>query len=91
MSVTTIVDRYHYGLTEVHRLGDQARDCISERNRDFECLDEENTAALPRDAFTDEELIKLIKLPLFTGSAGSHRIWKQGKYFLQDPISTGAT
>jgi integrase len=49
-------------------------------------MDEENTSALPRDAFEDEELIALISLPLFTGCAGAHRIWIQGKYYIQNSL-----
>jgi integrase len=55
----------------------------------FECIDENNLAALPRDAFDDAELIKLISLPLFTGCANAFRVFKPGKYFLQTHIYWG--
>jgi integrase len=55
----------------------------------FECIDEDNLAALPRDAFDDAELIKLISLPLFTGCANAFRVFKSGKYFLQTHIYWG--
>jgi hypothetical protein len=47
-------------------------------------VDENNPAPLPRDAFDDGELIKLIGLPLFTGCENAHHIWKRGRYFVQN-------
>lgn len=44
---------------------------------------------LPRDAFDDGELIKLISLPLFTGCANAFRVFKPGKYFLQSHVYWG--
>lgn len=84
-SVTTVEDRYQgslgkfigWAIRENHYRGEAPK---------FECMDDENLAALPRDAFDDEELIKLISLALFTGSSGGFRVFKPGKYFVQSHI-----
>jgi integrase len=55
----------------------------------FECIDENNLAPLARDAFDDEELIRLISLPLFTGCLNAFRVFKPGKFFLQSHIYWG--
>jgi integrase len=88
VSVTTIEKRYHDGLDKfIHWAIDQ--DIYAGKPPKFECLDGENTAALPRDAFDDDELIALISLPLFTGCARSHRIWVKGEYFVQNHLYWG--
>jgi len=88
VSVTTIEKRYHDGLEKfLHWAIDES--LYLGKPPKFECIDELNTAALPRDAFDDDELIALISLPLFTGCAGAHRIWKPGKYFVQNHIYWG--
>jgi integrase len=46
-------------------------------------------ASLPRDAFEDEELLKLLRLPLFTGCRNRLHVWKPGKYFVQSAIYWG--
>jgi len=55
----------------------------------FECIDPENMASLPRDAFEDEELLNLLRLPLFTGCRNRSHIWKPGGYFVQSAIYWG--
>jgi integrase len=82
---TTIKGRYRYGL---YKFIDWA---IDERlypgpRPTFVCIDPQNLAALPRDAFEDAELLNLLRLPLFTGCAGPHRIWTPGKYFVQNHL-----
>lgn len=52
----------------------------------FECVDPENMASLPRDAFEDEELLSLLRLPLFTGCRNRLHVWKPGEYFVQSAI-----
>jgi len=42
-----------------------------------------NLVSLPRDSFSDEEVLEIISMPLFSGCDGSKRIWKPGKFFLQ--------
>jgi integrase len=84
-SVTTVEDRYQgslgkfigWAIRESHYRGKAPK---------FECIDEENLAVLPRDAFEDEEIIKLISLSLFTGSSSGFRVFKPGKYFVQSHI-----
>jgi integrase len=46
-------------------------------------------ASLPRDAFEDEELLTLFRLPLFTGCRNRLHIWKPGNYFFQSHIYWG--
>ena len=55
----------------------------------FECIDPENLAPLPRDAFDDEELLKLLKQPLFTGCKNRIHVWRPGGYFVQSHIYWG--
>jgi integrase len=87
-SVTKIEKRYHDGMEKfIHWAIEE--DLYLGKAPKFECIDENNTAALPRDAFDDEELIALIKLPLFTGCAGRHRIWQPGSYLVQDHLYWG--
>lgn len=84
-TITTIEKRYHHGLDKFIKWAiDEGH--YRGRKPKFVCVDENNTAPLPRDAFTEEEIIQLIKLPLFTGCAGAHRIWKPGRYFVQTHI-----
>lgn len=88
LSVTTIEKRYHDGLEKfIHWAIDQG--LYAGKAPKFECLDEENTAALPRDAFEENELLALVKLPLFVGCASAHRIWQAGKYFIQNHLYWG--
>jgi integrase len=82
---TTIKGRYRYGL---YKFIDWA---IDEKlhpgpRPTFVCIDPQNLAALPRDAFEDAELLDLLRLPLFTGCAGPHRIWTPGGYFVQNHL-----
>ena len=49
----------------------------------FECIDPENLASLPRDAFGDQELVKLLKLPLFNGCKNRLHVWQEGTYFVR--------
>jgi integrase len=55
----------------------------------FECVDPDNMASLPRDAFEDQELLKLLSLPLFTGCRNRSHTWKPGKFFAQTAIYWG--
>lgn len=82
---TTIKGRYRYGL---YKFIDWAIDqkLYPGPRPTFVCIDPQNLAALPRDAFDDEELLDLLRLPLFTGCAGPHRIWTPGRYFVQNHL-----
>lgn len=55
----------------------------------FECIDPNNMASLPRDAFEDSELLALFALPLFTGCRNRTHVWKPGNYFVQSAIYWG--
>jgi integrase len=55
----------------------------------FKCIDPENMASLPRDAFEDAELLELLRLPLFTGCRNRSHVWKPGNYFVQSAIYWG--
>jgi integrase len=82
---TTIKGRYRYGL---YKFIDWAIDkkLYPGPRPTFVCIDPQNLAALPRDAFEDAELLDLLRLPLFTGCAGPHRIWTPGRYFVQNHL-----
>jgi integrase len=82
---TTIKGRYRYGL---YKFIDWAIDekLYPGPRPTFVCIDPQNLAALPRDAFEDEELLDLLRLPLFTGCAGPNRIWTPGPYFVQNHL-----
>ena len=82
---TTIKGRYRYGL---YKFIDWAIDekLYPGPRPTFVCIDPQNLAALPRDAFEDAELLDLLRLPLFTGCAGPHRIWTAGRYFVQNHL-----
>jgi integrase len=82
---TTIKGRYRDGL---YKFIDWAIDekLYPGPRPTFVCIDPQNLAALPRDAFEDAELLDLLGLPLFTGCAGPHRIWTPGGYFVQNHL-----
>jgi integrase len=44
---------------------------------------------LPRDAFDDDELLTLLRLPLFTGCKNLVHVWQPGEYFVQSHIYWG--
>ena len=87
-SVTTIKSGYHLGLNKFIDWAIKEKLYLGDKPK-FECIDENNMAPMPRDAFDDNELIKLISLPLFTGCKNAHHIWKQGKYFVQNYLYWG--
>jgi len=87
-SVTTIKRGYHLGLNKFIDWAIKEKLYLGEKPK-FECVDENNMAPMPRDAFDDNELIKLVSLPLFTGCKNAHHIWKQGTYFVQNYLYWG--
>jgi integrase len=82
---TTIKGRYRYGLYKFIEWAIDEKLYPGPRPT-FVCIDPQNLAALPRDAFEDAELLNLLRLPLFTGCAGPHRIWTPGGYFVQNHL-----
>jgi integrase len=88
VTTTTIRSRYWAGL---YKFVDYA---IAEKfyrgaRPKFLCIDPENLAPLPRDAFDDDELLQLLSMPLFTGCKNRVHVWKPGPYFLQSHIYWG--
>ncbi len=88
VTTTTIKSRYWGGLYKFIDRAIQEKHYRGPRYT-FECIDPENLAPLPRDAFDDEELLKLLKLPLFTGSKNRLHVWQPGEYFVQSHIYWG--
>lgn len=52
----------------------------------FTLVPDEALEAVERDAWTDEELVRLFGLPLFTGSRSHTRFWQPGTEFVQNEI-----
>ncbi|RQH06898.1 hypothetical protein EHH60_30150 [Bradyrhizobium sp. RP6] len=88
VTTTTIKSRYWGGLYKFIDWAIQEKHYRGPRYT-FECIDPENLAPLPRDAFEDEELLKLLKLPLFTGCKNRLHVWQPGEYFVQSHIYWG--
>jgi integrase len=55
----------------------------------FECIDPKNLASLPRDGCEDEELLALLKLPLFTCCKNGLHVRQRGNCFVQSAIYRG--
>jgi integrase len=88
VTTTTIKSRYWVGLYKFVDFA-IAEKLYSGPRPKFVCIDPENLAPLPRDAFDDDELLTLIKLPLFTGCKNRMHVWQEGKYFVQSHIYWG--
>ena len=52
----------------------------------FSHLSSENLVSLPRDSFDEREVLKIFRLPLFTGCLSRTRIWQPGRYFIQNEL-----
>ena len=50
---------------------------------DFSSKSKHNPPAVERDAFQEEELLKFLSTPLFTGCSSISRIWIVGEFFCQ--------
>ncbi len=68
---------FQWAIDEKHYVG---------RLPGFTACADEITAPLPRDKFSDSDLIKIVSLPLFTGCESKWRVWTQGKYFIQNDL-----
>lgn len=88
VTTTTINSRYWGGLYKFIDWAIQEKHYRGPRYT-FECIDPENLAPLPRDAFDDEELLTLLKQPLFTGCKNRIHVWQPGGYFVQSHIYWG--
>ncbi len=88
VTTTTIKSRYWAGLYKFVDFA-IAEKLYSGARPKFVCIDPENLAPLPRDAFDDDELLKLLKMPLFTGCKNRVHVWQPGGYFVQSHIYWG--
>jgi integrase len=85
ITITTLKDRYWSGLGRFFAwlIGEEY---YKAKKPQFSAVSEDLLAPLPRDAFEDDEILKIVSLPLFTGCAGAARIWTPGSYFLQNDL-----
>ncbi|MDA9434415.1 site-specific integrase [Bradyrhizobium sp. CCBAU 51627] len=88
VTTTTIKSRYWAGLYKFVDFAIAEKLYRGPRPK-FVCIDPENLAPLPRDAFDDNELLKLLNLPLFTGCKNRLHVWQPGGYFVQSHIYWG--
>lgn len=52
----------------------------------FSGASDELFAVMPRDKFDDDEILRFVAAPLFTGCAGRERLWQRGPYFHQGDL-----
>ncbi len=52
----------------------------------FSYLSSENLVSLARDSFDENEVLKIFRMPLFTGCLSRTRIWQPGDYFIQNNL-----
>ncbi|MBW7963559.1 site-specific integrase [Bradyrhizobium sp. BR 10261] len=88
VTTTTIKSRYWAGLYKFVDFAIAEKHYRGPRPK-FVCIDPENLAPLPRDAFDDDELLTLLQLPLFTGCKNRVHVWQPGGYFVQSHIYWG--
>jgi integrase len=88
MTTTTIKSRYWAGLYKFVDFAIAEKLYQGPRPK-FVCIDPENLAPLPRDAFDDAELLTLLQQPLFTGCKNRIHVWQPGGYFVQSHIYWG--
>lgn len=88
VTTTTIKSRYWAGLYKFVDFAIAEKHYRGPRPK-FVCIDPENLAPLPRDAFDDDELLTLLKLPLFTGCKNRVHVWQPGGYFVRSHIYWG--
>ena len=88
VTITTIKSRYWAGLYKFVDFAIAEKHFRGPRPK-FVCIDPENLAPLPRDAFDNDELLTLLKLPLFTGCKNRLHVWRTGTYFVQSHIYWG--
>nr|WP_249146086.1 site-specific integrase [Bradyrhizobium diazoefficiens] len=88
VTTTTIQSRYWGGLYKFLDFVIEQKLYGGPRPK-FVCIDPENLAPLPRDAFDDTELLQLLQQPLFTGCKNRLHVWQSGDYFVQSHIYWG--
>lgn len=81
---TTIRNNYHSGLNRffgwLHANG------LMTIKPALNMVTQQNRASLPRDSFDDDEVLAILRLPLFTGCHSHERIWTEGKYLIQGSV-----
>jgi integrase len=87
VTTTTIKSRYWAGLYKFIDFAVAEKRYGGPRPK-FVCIDPENLAPLPRDAF-DAELLTLLRQPLFTGCRNRVHVWQPGGYLVQSHIYWG--
>lgn len=87
LSETSVRDRYGSGLSRFFRWC-ELQGFVSSPIRFSIVMSDENLAPLPRDAFTDEEIELILRMPTFTGQDKEDR-WSAGDFLLQDHIYWG--
>jgi integrase len=82
VSQSTLDKRYRTGLNTLWAflIGNSY---IAGPAPDFSCKSKQNPPPVERDAFEEEELIKFLSTPLFTGCHSVSRIWIVGEFFCQ--------
>ena len=88
VTTTTITARYRAGFYKFLDFAIEGKLYRGPRPT-FVCIDPENLAPLPRDAFDDAELLTLLQQPLFTGCKNRAHVWQPGGYFYQTHIYWG--
>ncbi|WP_245266676.1 hypothetical protein [Bradyrhizobium sp. WSM1743] len=88
MTTTTIKSHYWAGLYKFVDFAIAEKHYRGPRPK-FVCIEPENLAPLPRDAFDDDELLTPLKLPLFTGCKNRVHVWQPGGYLVQSHIYWG--
>ena len=78
---TTITGNYHSGLKRF--FGWLVERHYLSQIPPLDMLIPENRVSLPRDAFNDDEILKIIGMPLFTGCHSRVRKWTDGKQLVQ--------
>lgn len=87
LSETSLQNRYRTGLNRFLTWA-KARKYLTEQIKISIVMSAENLVALPRDAFTDEEVRQILSMPTFTGH-GLNEKWQSGSYLAQDHVYWG--
>lgn len=83
VSSSTLRKRYRTGLNSFWNF---LRDnlYVTGPAPDFTSRSKQNPPAVERDAFEEEELLKFLQTPLFTGCDSISRVWVEGQSFCQN-------
>ena len=81
----TLQKGYHSALSKFFRWAIE-KDLFKGSKPIFNYVSGENLVSLPRDSFRRDEVIEIISMPLFTGCNSPVRIWKPGRFFVQNHL-----